>query len=159
MPGVEGQDVIESLVRQYPKVKILIVSMYPEKIYGLRAIRLGVAGYFKKTFPMTELPEAVERVASGGRYISGTLAEELARELGKDGGDKHGFETLSNRELQVFHLLARGKRISIIAEELNLSVKTVSTYKSRICDKLGLHTSGEIIVYAHTNKLLNGNAE
>lgn len=154
MPGVDGLDAVRGFMERYPKAAFLIVSMYPEKIYGIRTIKLGAAGYFQKTLPMTDLPLAVERAASGGRYISNKLAEELARGLMRENGDRKGYETLSNRELQVFQQLSQGLRISEIADLLNLSVKTVSTYKTRICEKLGLSGTGEIIIYAHTHKLL-----
>jgi DNA-binding NarL/FixJ family response regulator len=155
MPDLGGLEVLQQLQVLQPELPVLILSMYPEKQYALRALRLGAAGYLTKDSAPDELIGAIRRVARGGRYVTQSLAETLADHLaalqGREVGskpDKEPHENLSDREFQVMCALARGQTVSLIAAELSLSVKTVSTYRSRVLTKLGLSTTAEIMRYA-----------
>ncbi len=147
MPGGSGLEVLKQLHSLKPDVQVLILSMYPEKQYALRALKAGAAGYLTKDSAPDELIDAIDRISQGDKYITRSLAQELASELGgKAGRELH--EALSDREYQVMRLLAAGKSVSEIAAQLSLSVKTVSTYRTRILEKLGLKTTAEIMHYA-----------
>ena len=147
MPGGSGLEVLKELQSLKPDVQVLILSMYPEKQYALRALKAGAAGYLTKDSAPDELIEAIERISQGNKYITRSLAQEMASELGgKAGKERH--EALSDREYQVMRLLAAGKSVSEIATQLSLSVKTVSTYRTRILEKLNLKTTAEIMHYA-----------
>jgi len=147
MPGGSGLEVLKELQSLKPDVQVLILSMYPEKQYALRALKAGAAGYLTKDSAPDELIEAIERISQGNKYITRSLAQEMASELGgKAGKERH--EALSDREYQVMRLLAAGKSVSEIATQLSLSVKTVSTYRTRILEKLDLKTTAEIMHYA-----------
>ena len=147
MPGGSGLEVLKQLRSLDPNVRVLILSMYPEKQYAVRALKAGAAGYLTKDSAPDELIEAIDRISQGGKYITRSLAQELAGELGgKAGQDPH--EALSDREYQVMRLLAAGKNVTEIAAQLSLSVKTVSTYRARILEKLDLKTTAEIMRYA-----------
>ena len=147
MPGGSGLEVLKELQSLKPDVQVLILSMYPEKQYALRALKAGAAGYLTKDSAPDELIEAIERISQGNKYITRSLAQEMASELGGKAG-KELHETLSDREYQVMRLLAAGKSVSEIATQLSLSVKTVSTYRTRILEKLDLKTTAEIMHYA-----------
>ncbi len=147
MPDGGGLEVLKQLQTLKPNLPVLILSMYPEKQYALRALKAGAAGYLTKESAPNELIAAIRRVAEGGRYITQSLAERLADELEGE-VEKEPHQTLSDREYQVMTLLAAGKSITEIAEGLSLSVKTVSTYRARILEKLGLSSTAEIIRYA-----------
>ena len=147
MPGGSGLEVLKELQSLKPDVQVLILSMYPEKQYALRALKAGAAGYLTKDSAPDELIEAIERISQGSKYITRSLAQEMASELGGKAG-KELHETLSDREYQVMRLLAAGKSVSEIATQLSLSVKTVSTYRTRILEKLDLKTTAEIMHYA-----------
>ena len=147
MPGGSGLEVLKELQSLKPDVQVLILSMYPEKQYALRALKAGAAGYLTKDSAPDELIEAIERISQGNKYITRSLAQEMASELGGKAG-KELHETLSDREYQVMRLLASGKSVSEIATQLSLSVKTVSTYRTRILEKLDLKTTAEIMHYA-----------
>ena len=147
MPGGSGLEVLKQLRSLNPNVRVLILSMYPEKQYAVRALKAGAAGYLTKDSAPDELIEAIDRISQGGKYITRSLAQELAGELGgKAGQDPH--EALSDREYQVMRLLSAGRNVTEIAAQLSLSVKTVSTYRTRILEKLGLKTTAEIMRYA-----------
>ena len=147
MPGKSGLDILDDLHRLRPNLPVLLLSMHPEKQFARRALKSGAAGYLTKESVPEELKKAVRRVQSGGRYISTALAEELAFDLGRgSGAPVH--ELLSDREFQVLRMIASGKTVKQIADEINLSVKTVSTYRSRILVKTGMKTTGELIRYA-----------
>ena len=147
MPGGSGLEVLKQLRSLDPNVRVLILSMYPEKQYAVRALKAGAAGYLTKDSAPDELIEAIDRISQGGKYITRSLAQELAGELGgKAGQDPH--EALSDREYQVMRLLAAGKNVTEISAQLSLSVKTVSTYRARILEKLDLKTTAEIMRYA-----------
>jgi len=147
MPGKSGLDILDDLHRMRPRLPILLLSMHPERQYARRALKSGAAGYLTKESVCDELKEAVRRVQAGGRYVSAKLAEELAFDLGHR-RDAPAHELLSDREFQVLRMIASGMTVTQIADEIALSVKTVSTYRSRILEKTGMKTTGELIRYA-----------
>lgn len=154
MPGKSGLDILDDLHRMRPRLPILLLSMHPEKQYARRALKSGAAGYLTKDSVANELKEAVRRVQAGGRYVSAKLAEELAFDLGRR-GDAPAHELLSDREFQVLRMIASGMTVKQIADEIALSVKTVSTYRSRILEKTGMKTTGELIRYALQSGLVD----
>jgi two-component system invasion response regulator UvrY len=147
MPDGGGLEVLRQLESLKPDLPVLILSMYSEKQYALRALKAGAAGYLTKESAPDELIAAIQTVARGEKYVSRSLAETLAEALGRE-TEKEPHETLSDREYQVMCLLAAGKTVADIAMELSLSVKTVSTYRARLLDKLRLKSTAEIIRYA-----------
>lgn len=153
MPNGGGIEILDRLRRLRPQVAVLILSVYPEDQYALRALKAGASGYLTKASAPEELTRAIRQVARGRRYITTSLAEMLAAELGRE-GEKEPHESLSEREYQVMCLLARGKSVSDIAGELSLSVKTVSTYRRRLLEKLELQTTADIIRYAFQHRLV-----
>jgi two-component system invasion response regulator UvrY len=153
MPGKSGLDVLRELKHDQPKLPVLVFSMHPEDRYAIRALRGGAAGYMTKESPPHELVRAIRKVASGGKYISPFLAEKLAYGL-EMGHDRPPHEMLSDREFQVMCMIASGKTISDIAAELSLSISTVNTYRSRILDKMEMHSNAELTRYAIQNHLI-----
>ena len=153
MPDGSGLEVLHQLRTLRPELRVLILSMYPERQYALRALKAGAAGYLTKESAPDELVAAVRRIAQGGKYITQSLAEELTAALVGE-TEKSPEEILSDREFQVVCMLAEGKTIAGIAEELSLSVKTISTYRSRVLEKLNLSNTAEIIRYAFEHKLV-----
>jgi DNA-binding NarL/FixJ family response regulator len=147
MPEGGGLEVLKQLRSLKPGLRVLILSVYAEKQYALRALRAGAAGYLTKDSAPEELIAAVRLVARGGKYVTRSLAEQLADEL-RGEGVREPHETLSDREFQVMRLLAAGKTVGEIAADLSLSVKTVSTYRARILEKLGLKSTAEIMRYS-----------
>ena len=155
MPGKSGIELIKQVRAEKPRLRILILSMHEEHQYAIRAIRAGAAGYITKESATSKLVEAIRKVASGGAFISAEVAEQLALGAMPDNkGLPH--ESLSDREFQVFRMLAEGKSVSDIAERLNLSVKTVSTHKANVMQKMGLENPGELIRYAIAHRLVEG---
>ena len=153
MPGLSGIDVLKQLHEEKPKLPILILSIYPEDQYAVRLIKAGAAGYLTKESAPEVVMEAVRRVAAGKKYISPAVAEMLANEFGaRDGRLPH--ETLSDREFQIFLLLASARTVTEIADALVLSVKTVSTYRSRILEKMHLRNNAELMRYAVEKHLM-----
>jgi two-component system, NarL family, invasion response regulator UvrY len=152
MPGRNGLDTLKSVRQEFPQVKVLVLSMYPEDQFGLRALKAGAVGYLNKASAPDVLLEAVERVASGRRYISPALAELLAESVSD--GDLPRYKLLSDREFQTLKLIASGKQLSQIAEELHLSPKTVSGYRGRLMDKMKFSTNAELTRYAIENGLV-----
>lgn len=153
MPGKSGIDLIKHVKAEKPKLRILVLSMHEEHQYAVRAIRAGASGYLTKESASRQLVEAIRKVAAGGAFISGAVAEQLALAAMPDAqGAPH--EALSDREFQVFRMLAEGKSISDIAERLNLSVKTVSTHKANILHKMGLASTADLVRYALDRKLI-----
>ena len=155
MPGKSGIDLIRQVHDEKPRLKVLILSMHEEHQYAVRAIRAGASGYLTKESASGQLVEAIRKVAAGGAFISAEVAQQLA--LGAmpgATGPLHG--ALSDREYQVFLLIAQGKSISDIAEGLNLSVKTISTHKAKILEKMNLQTAGDLIRYALAHRLVEG---
>jgi two-component system, NarL family, invasion response regulator UvrY len=154
MPGRSGLDVLKDLKAVRPKVPILVLSMHPESQLGNRALKAGASGYMNKESAPEELIKAIEKVLSGGRYVSPALAEKLAWDLdGHAQGPAH--EKLSPREFEVLRMIGSGKGISEIAEELHLSVNTVSTHRARVLEKMDLSTTGELMHYALANHLVD----
>jgi DNA-binding NarL/FixJ family response regulator len=153
MPGRSGLEVLKELRQELPRVRILVLSMHPEDQYAVRALRAGAAGYLTKESAPDELVKAIRRIVAGGRYVSASLAEHLALGLSDD-AERSPHERLSDREYQVLCLLASGKSVSDVAEELALSVKTVSTYRARILEKMNLKNNAELTRYAIENHLV-----
>ena len=154
MPGPSGIEVLRDLQRLQPKLPVLVLSMHPENQYGRRVLKAGAAGYMNKDVAADELIKAIRKVLSGGRYVSATLAERLAIEL-RDASGRPPHELLSDREFEVLRLIAAGKTVSEIAETLHLSVTTVSTYRSRILEKMELSTTAELMHYGLRNRLVD----
>ncbi len=154
MPGRSGLEILEDILNLRPKMPVLILSMHPEEQYAVRALRAGASGYLTKASAANELIGAIRKVVSGGKYVTASLAERLARDIDSK-ADKQPHENLSNREFQVMLLLASGNSVGEVADELCLSVKTVSTYRTRIMDKMGMKKNAELTFYAMNNHLLN----
>ena len=154
MPHIDGLDVLKQLKVEKPKMPVIILSIHPESQYALRVLKAGASGYVTKTSAPDELISAVRKVHRGGKYISPSIAEKLAFQLETDFKEMP-HEALSDREYQVLCLLASGKTVTEIAEELALSVKTVSTYRSRILEKMNMKNNAELIHYAVQNKLVD----
>lgn len=148
-----GLEVLKELKNIRPKLPVLILSMHSEEQYARRAFRAGAAGYVTKDSSRAELAEALNKVAAGGKYVSSSLAERLVVDLER-GSDRPPHETLSDREFEVMCLMASGKSITEIAELLSLSDKTISTYRARLLEKIGIHTNAELVRYAIQNKLV-----
>lgn len=153
MPGENGLDVLKRIRQSYPRLPVLVVSMHPEEQYAVRILRAGASGYITKDASPDALVEAVRKAASGRKVVSPSLAESLAADLEYD-RTKPIHQSLSNREYQVFRLIASGKPVHAIAESMHLSVKTVSTYRARILEKTGLKNNAELMHYALTEKLV-----
>jgi two-component system invasion response regulator UvrY len=147
MPGRDGVDILKQLKSKRPHLPVLVLSMHPEEQYAVRVLKAGAAGYLTKESASDELITAIRRVSNGRKYVSSTLAEKLAFDLQSD-TQKPLHATLSDREYQVMCMLASGKRAKEIAEELCLSVKTVSTYRSRILEKMKMKNNSEVTHYA-----------
>lgn len=154
LPGQSGVDVLRAVRQRFEGTRVLMLSGFPEERYALAMIRNGADGYLCKDCSREELLQAIRTVAQGRRYVSARTAELLAEELG-GGGSAAPHEKLSDRELQVFLRLARGESVSDIAEVLNLSVKTVSTYRTRLMEKMGLSSNSDLTYYALKNRLID----
>ncbi len=152
MPGRSGLDVLRDLKRMQPKVPVLVLSMHPEDQYATRVLKAGASGYMNKESAPEELIKAIRKVTAGGRYVSPALAEKLALDLSAE-AEQPLHQRLSDRELEVLRMIGLGKTISQIAEELHLSVTTVSTYRARILEKMSLTTTAELMHYALRNQL------
>jgi len=152
--GRNGLETLKELKQMRPRLHVLILTMHSEEQYARRSFRSGAAGYITKDSPRAELIRAVSKVMEGGKYVSPVLAEKLVAYIEKDiNGPPH--ETLSDREFQVMRLIASGKTVSEIAELLSLSDKTISTYRARILEKMGMKTSAELTHYAIRNELVD----
>lgn len=154
MPGKSGLDILDDLKRMRPKLPILLLSMHPEQQFARRALKAGAAGYLTKDGVPEELKTAIKKIAAGGRYVSAALAEKLAVDL-REGADLPLHELLSDREFQVLRMIAAGKSVKEISEDLSLSIKTVSTYRARILDKTGMKTNADLIRYALQTQLVD----
>ncbi|MDQ6785475.1 MAG: response regulator transcription factor [Acidobacteriota bacterium] len=153
MPGGNGLETLKDLKRNYANLPVIILSIHPEDQYAVRAFKAGAAGYMTKESAPEELVEAIRKAYRGGKYISPQVAQLLAEHIEtKRDGEAH--KTLSDREFEVFSLLASGKTVGQIAADLNLSVKTISTYRTRILEKMGAQTNAELTRYALDFKLL-----
>ncbi len=154
MPGRSGLDVLHALKEEGNPIKVLVVSMFPEDQYALRALRAGAYGYINKGGDPAQIVAAVRMVAQGRKYITPEMAQMLVENLTAPAAES-GHEKLSDRELQTLTMIASGKKLSDIAEELSLSPKTVSVYRARVLEKLGLANNSELTVYAIRNGLVN----
>ena len=154
MPGKNGLELIKELRQRYPGRAVLILSMYPEDRYAVRALKAGAAGYLTKESAPDELVNAIRKVAGGGRYVTPTLGEKLALEL-EDNRGKPLHETLSDREYQVMWMIASGKTVRQIADELFLSPNTVSTHRTRILRKMNMKSNAELMHYAIAHHLVD----
>ncbi len=153
MPGMNGLDLLKILRKEKPDLPVLVLSMHPEEQYAVRCFKSGAAGYLTKDSAPNELIDAIRKANKGGKYVSVALAEKLALALDMD-TDKMPHETLSDREFQVLKLIASGKTIKDIADEMNLSSKTVSTYRTRILEKTRMNSNSELTHYAIKNDLV-----
>jgi len=147
MPGLTGLDTLKLIKGRRPKTKVLILSMYPEEQYAVRAIKAGASGYITKASASEELLMAIKKVLSGGKYITASIAERLLSDLEPE-PTQSLHERLSDREYQVLCLIASGKTVSEIADQLALSVKTVSTHRTHILEKMRMKTNAELTNYA-----------
>jgi DNA-binding NarL/FixJ family response regulator len=160
MPQRDGLDVLKQLKREFPKLPVLMLSTYPDKQYAVRSLKLGAAGYLNKSADSEQMASAIRKVAAGGLFITPAVAEQLASAIGArsaglaEDGDAPLHERLSHREYQVFRLLAAGRSVGEIAEQLSLSSNTVSTYRARILDKTGARNDVELALYAVRQDLL-----
>ncbi|WP_332827429.1 response regulator transcription factor [Ramlibacter sp.] len=148
MPGRSGMELIKLVKAEKPKLRILVLSMHQEMQYAVRAIKSGASGYLTKESAPAQLEQAIRKIAAGGAYISSEVAEQLALGAMPGGGEALPHESLSDREFQVFRLLVAGDAVTDIAHKLNLSVKTVSTHKANLMQKLGLSNATELLRYA-----------
>lgn len=153
MPGRSGLDVLKELKQEHPKLPVLILSIHPEGQYGVRVLKAGAAGYLTKESAPDELIRAIRKVHRGGKYVSESLAETLISELGAE-TDRPRHEILSDREYQVMLMIASGKTVGEIGRELALSVKTISTYRARVLEKMSMRTNAELTHYVIQNGLL-----
>jgi DNA-binding NarL/FixJ family response regulator len=152
-PGDSGLEAIKSIKEHSPKTPVIILSMHAPDQYAVRAIKAGAMGYLTKGAASLELVKAVNQVLSGKKYLSPDVADVLADAFG-NAGSEQSIENLSDRELEVFKLLASGKAISDIAKQLILSSNTVSTFRARVFEKMGFHNNLELIKYAVDNKII-----
>lgn len=152
MPGKGGLEVLKQLKTEFPKIPVLILSVYPENQYAVRFIKAGASGYLTKESSIDILIEAVRKVAQGGNYASAEITEKLAFDFLNT--DKPPHELLSDREYQVFSMIATGKSLTEIGKELSLSVKTISTHRTRILEKMKMKKNAELIHYAIQHELL-----
>jgi len=153
MPGRSGLDALHQIKQISPKLPVLIMSMYPEDQYALRVLKAGASGYLGKETIHDDIIKAIETVRLGKRFITPGIAEKLADAFDED-ATRQPHEILSDREFDVFKLLASGKAVTEIADQLSLSATTISTYRSRIMDKMNMHTNAELTRYALEKKLI-----
>jgi DNA-binding NarL/FixJ family response regulator len=152
MPGRSGMELIKLVKAEKPKLRILVLSMHQEMQYAVRAIKSGASGYLTKETAPAQLEQAIRKISTGGAFISAEVAEQLA--LGAmPGGERLPHQSLSDREFEVFRMLVAGEGVTEIAAKLNLSVKTVSTHKANLMQKLGLSNQTELVRYAIKNGL------
>ncbi len=154
MPGRSGLDILKQLSTDKPALKILILSMHPEEQYAIRAFKAGAFGYLTKESSPNELIEAIRKISIGKKYVSSSLAETLASHL-ETKSEKPLHDSLSDREYEVMCMIASGKTVKEIAAELSLSVKTISTYRSRILEKMNMKNNAQLTHYTIQNRLVN----
>jgi two-component system invasion response regulator UvrY len=152
MPGTDGLDVLKQLKREHPRLAVLIFTLHSEDQFAIRALKAGACGYLTKDASPAELIVAIRRVATGGRYISALVAEKLAVHLGSE-DDLPAHEHLSDREYQILCLIATGHSTRDISTQLSLSIKTISTYRARVMDKLQMKNTAELAAYVVRNHL------
>lgn len=154
MPGMTGLEALKQLKNDKPKLPVLILSMHPEEQYAIRVLRAGASGYLTKESAPDELITAIRKISQGRKYITPSLAERLASEFEAD-SEKPLHDILSDREYQVLRMIAAGKTVKHIAKELSLSIKTVSTYRTRIMEKMKMKTNAEVMHYVIKHQLLD----
>jgi DNA-binding NarL/FixJ family response regulator len=154
MPGPGFPRLMESIRKKYPQLAVLVVSMHQEDHWAVQALKVGAAGYLTKSHSAEELAAGVRRVHAGGRYITPSVAESLAARLGPSGSEP-SHASLSRREFEVLQKLGAGKMVKTVAREMDLSPKTVSTYRMRILEKLSLDSTADLIRYAVEHNLLS----
>ena len=147
MPGRDGLEILKEIKAQKPKLPVLVLSMFPEEQYAMRALKSGASGYLTKESIPDELIKAVRKITQGGKYISSSFSEKFILSMDSD-TERPPHESLSDREYQVMRMIASGKTLKEIAEALFLSVKTVSTYRARILEKMGMKNNAELTHYA-----------
>jgi DNA-binding NarL/FixJ family response regulator len=152
LPGESGLDVLKKIKQIRPRLPVLMLSVYAEEEFAVRTLRAGAAGYVTKKAASTDLAEAVRRIVAGGRYVTDSVAEKLAEEVQR-GVAPSPHERLSDREYQVFRLLGKGKSVTQAAEEMSLSVQTISTYRARILEKMGMSSNADLVEYVFRNRL------
>jgi DNA-binding NarL/FixJ family response regulator len=155
MPGMPGMDLIRRVKTEFPHVAVLVLTMHAEEQYALRAFRSGASGYLTKDSAADQLVQAIRKVAAGGGYVTPALAERLAIGLNTMREDSLPHASLSDREFEVFRHIVAGRRMTEIADELHLSIKTVSTHKTRILEKMGLDSTAALIRYGFENHLFD----
>jgi two-component system, NarL family, invasion response regulator UvrY len=153
MPGMSGLDVVKQYKREHPKTPVVILTMYSEDQYAVRSLRAGASAYLMKDSAPTELVAAIRKVVSGGRYLTTSVAEKIAGHLANGDSDTPLHTTLSDREYQVFRMIAAGRPTRTIAQELSLSVKTIGTYRARIYEKMRMKSPAELAAYVVRNRL------
>jgi DNA-binding NarL/FixJ family response regulator len=156
MPGRNGLEALKELKQVRPKLPVLILTTHSEEQYAMRVLKAGAAGYMTKESAPERLIEAIRKIIEGGKYISSSLAEILAANVGTD-AEKQPHENLSDREYEVLYLIASGKTVGEIADELSLSVKTISTYRTRILEKMVMKTTAQLTHYVISNNLTDYN--
>jgi DNA-binding NarL/FixJ family response regulator len=154
MPGKNGIDALKQVLKDHPRVRALVVSMYPEDQFALRALKAGASGYLTKTSGPEKLLEAVREIAAGRKYVTPDMAQALVQSV-TGGGGRPLHETLSDREFQTLRLIASGRKLSQIAEEMALSAKTVSVYRARLLEKMKMRNNAELTRYALENHLID----
>ena len=154
MPGRSGLDAMQQIKATHPKLPVLIMSIHPEEQYARRLLKAGAAGYLSKDAATEDLAKAVRQVLLGRKYISPAVAQIIADDVAQDRGDKALHESLSNREFEIFKLIASGMSVSEIADKLTLSSPTISTHRARILAKMNMRTNSELTRYALNNKLI-----
>lgn len=154
MPGLSGLDILKEVKKIRPRLPVLILTMHSEEQFALRSLKAGASGYLTKDSAPEELVKAVKKLLDGGKYVNQQLAEILATDIERD-TDKPLHDSLSDREYQVMRLIASGKTAKQIADQLALSVKTISTYRARLLEKMNMKTNAELTHYAIQNKLVD----
>jgi DNA-binding NarL/FixJ family response regulator len=155
MPGRSGLDALHELKALRPAIRVLVLSMHPEDQFAVRVLRAGAAGYLTKESITDELVQAVRRILAGGKYIRSSVADLLAVQIQRGDEDQPPHARLSDREFQVLGMIAKGKTVTTIADELALSVKSISTYRTRILDKLNLKSTADLARYAVHHRLVD----
>lgn len=155
LPGKSGLELLAVIKRRRPSLPVLILSVYPEEQFAVRALKAGASGFISKDAAPEELVKGVKKILQGGKYISDCAAEQLLLDRHDEKGARSPHETLSDREFQILCLFGTGKSVTAIAEELSLSVPTVSTYRARILEKMRMRTTNELVHYAIQNRLVN----
>ena len=153
MPGMPAIEVLKKVKNEKPRLPILVLSMYPEEQYAVRVIKAGASGYLTKESAPEELITAIRKITAGRKYITSSVAEKLAAEVEPDAA-RPAHHTLSDREFEVFRLIASGKTVTQVADALFLSVKTISTYRSRILEKMKMKTNAELMHYALKHQMI-----